>query len=524
MCGIVGIASGTLSMKEVGMFDDLMIVSNLRGRQGSGIITIGKEAGGKELQLHSVKVLGSGIQAISSSEYRKRAYAGTPSVLVGHTRWPTKGGTDIDAVHPHAFKKVVGVHNGTLQRVAQNYVTANESDSNLFYKSVNDLGIEEALAQAKGAYALTYVDVEKQKLNFIRNSERPLAIAKIRWNHFGKTVMWASEAAFLSLILSRSGYKDHEVEIFELPVNQLWSLPIPIAGNIDFEVQENVFSDLRAVKSYVRGSYLGGSAWYDNTFLDGKSGTTHKRSQSLVALPSGPSPIGKETYVWRDGVMVAKADPSKQVFLPPSSQSDEREGAETNAASVGPTRPEGADHEQRREASSEVQDRDRGNDTVVSLEFRRELRKALSRDQQEFEDDLSDVYASRSLVGEEEDPAESVDVLAIANYGGGETDDLVETLSGHYIPYKEAERVLNHGCEYCGNGVTFRDAVAWVGRKEFLCEDCCSDTNALVEMKNHFPNSKIVEAWLDGKLRGVPKPPEDWFNVDGTFDGTRSLH
>lgn len=523
MCGIVGIASGTLSLKEVGMFDDLMIVSNLRGRQGSGIITIGKEAGGKDLHLHNIKVLGSGVQAISSSEYRKRAYGGTPSVLVGHTRWPTKGGTDINAVHPHVFDKVVGVHNGTLQRVAQSYVTQNESDSSLFYQSVNDLGIEEALAQAKGAYALVFVDTENQTLNFIRNHERPLYIAKIRWGMFGKTAMWASEADFLSLILRRSGYKEDEYEIVPLPINELWSLPIPIAGNVDFTVKERIFSDLRSFKPYIRTH--GGSAWYDNTFLDGKSGTTHKRSQTLVHLPQGPSPLGKETYVFRDGVLVAKSDPSKQVFLPPSSQGNERQGAETDAAPVGSSSSEGNDNEQRRAASEEVPDRTRvvEADNLVSLEFRRELRKALSRDQNEFEDDLSDIYASRTLVDVEDDPTESVDPLDIANYGVDPEYGLVETVDDCWVPYCEAKKILDHGCEYCGNGVTFRDHVSWVGRQEFLCEDCCSDGNALTEMKNHFPDSKIVRQWLEGKLRDVPAPPEGWFNVDGTFDGTRTL-
>lgn len=523
MCGIVGMASGSLSQKEVSMFEDLMIVSNLRGRTGSGIITIGKAPGEKDLHLHNIKVLGSGIQAINSSEFHKRAWTGTPSVLVGHTRFPTKGGTDIDAVHPHVYDKVVGVHNGTLQRVAQSYVLATESDSSLLYKHINEVGIEEALAQARGAYALVYVDIESQTLNFIRNNERTLYIAKLRWGNFGKTAMWASEYGFLSLILSRSGYKAEEYTIEALPANELWSLPIPLHGNIDFTVQKDVFSGLRDTQFRSMRSYEGGSAWYDNTFLKNGGASTGTRS-SLVSLPQGPSPIGKETYVWRDGVLVAKSDPTKQVFLPPSSPSNERKGAEKVPALVGPTGSEGNVDEQRPETSAEIPDRSSEHHNVVPQDFLTLVKELTSKAEQEFDDDISDLYADSTLVDPDEDDAMFANIFDNANYGDADVDGLVETVKDHYVTYALADRILKHGCVYCGNGVTFRDHVAWVDKQDFLCEDCCSDGNALAEMRDHYPNSKIVQSWLEGKLRDAPPPPEGWFNVDGTFDGTVSLH
>lgn len=490
-----------------------MIVSNLRGRQGSGIVTVTRDVK-KEHHLHSIKVLGSGIQAIGSSEYRKRVSEGTPSVLIGHTRWPTKGGTDIASVHPHSFEKVVGVHNGTLMRVNQDYVLQNESDSNLLYKSINDDGIVEALAKSRGAYALVFIDTENQTLNFIRNHERPLWFAKVRWNNFGKTVFWASEWGFLHLILTRSGFKKEEYEIVELPVNELWSLPIPMAGQCDFTIQKEVRSDLKAIRPFVRSH--GGHKWYEDTFLEKVDGVR----SSVIHMPQGSTPVGKQTFVWRDGVLIAKEAPHQQVFLPRSSSSNERQGTETLSASVGAASSQGNGDEQRPETSSEVQDR--GPTPRSVNDFPGLVKQFLSKEEVEFDDDLSDVYANEANMLSDP-PFEVDDQLALANYGDGETESLVQTTKNHYLTYSEAKKILDHGCEYCGNGVTFRDSVCWVGKREFVCEDCSTDVHALIEMNNHYPNSELVTAWKEGRLRGVTRPPESWFNVDGTLDGNKAI-
>lgn len=514
MCGIVGAASGSLSQREVNVFEDLMIVSNLRGRQGSGIVTVTRDVK-KEHHLHCIKVVGSGIQAIGSSEYRKRIAEGTPSVLIGHTRWPTKGGTDLDAVHPHIFDKVVGVHNGTLTRVNQDYVLAKESDSNLLYKSINEDGIEEALAKSRGAYALVFIDSEKQTLNFIRNHERPLWFAKVRWNQYGKTLFWASEWGFLNLILTRSGFKKEEYEIVELPTNELWTLEVPMVGQCDFSIQKGVLSDTKAVRPF--RSYQGGHKWYEDTFLEKVEGVR----SSVVHMPSGSTPVGRETFVWRDGALIAKEAPHQQVFLPRSSSSNESQGAEAVQTPVGQAGSEGLSNEQRPQVAAEVPDRGTTSERLIQ-DFPGLVKQFLSKEELEFDDDLSDVYANEANMLADP-PFEVDDQLALANYGDGDVESLVQTTKNHFLTYSEAKKVLDHGCEYCGNGVTFRDSVCWVGKREFVCEDCSTDVHALIEMNNHFPNSELVTAWKEGRLRGVTRPPESWFNVDGTLDGNKAI-
>lgn len=212
MCGIVGAMSSWLSVDEINRFKELMLVSNLRGKDGSGVIFINDSN-----EVDYVKSLGNGIDVCETDDFKNMTsnVKKRPSILIGHTRWPTKGAVDFDNTHPHDVGNIIGVHNGTMDRIMGKWVGNGESDSNLLYHAIQEHGIDEALKQSHGAYALVWVDIDQSTLNIIRNNKRPLYYATMTG---GGTVYWASEYGMLNFILSRHSGK---FEIKSVPEDTL---------------------------------------------------------------------------------------------------------------------------------------------------------------------------------------------------------------------------------------------------------------------------------------------------------------
>jgi len=481
ICGIVGAASRNLVGTEVKTFEDLMIVSNLRGKQGAGVIVV------SEKKVHGVKSVGNGIDVIERESYRKLAYKDC-SILVGHTRWPTKGGVDINAVHPHMFSGLAGVHNGTLRKVRNQTVPDSESDSGAIYKHINEVGVVEALKEAEGAYALVFIDYKTSTLNFIRNFARPLFFAKVNWHSPGRTLYWASEKAFLQLILGRNNIK-HDIE--ELPVNELWQLPCKM--DKDFTKTTGVYA---GAKTWESARWKGGN--------DGEHWARHipfsQSRQSPVSLASkvGPefqkkSDGPKETFVVRDGIVIRKSD-DKQVFLPRPVESDEQKGTEENEVSVHQAGDAGkVSDKQRTKADEKVSDRKRLLTSVPSVGIRQEEREFIQ---------------------------DNIDNLFDAAYGksASETSEvLVETVKGHYVPIKEIRKVCQSGCSYCGDAWDYSSKLAWLDQTEFLCEPCQNSDEAFRTMYDFYPYAKIMRDWMDGNLKNVAPPPESWFGPDGSL-------
>ena len=131
-----------------------------------------------------------------------------PRVLLGHTRAATGGALTKLNAQPFSIKHIIGAHNGVMDAFVDkdNKDTEKEkSDSYLFYEMFAESSLEEALkfgAESYNfAYALTWIDLRDNTLNFLRNKERPL------WrmsSNMGTTTYWASEPIYLNFVDSRS--------------------------------------------------------------------------------------------------------------------------------------------------------------------------------------------------------------------------------------------------------------------------------------------------------------------------------
>lgn len=211
MCGIAGALSSILTKPEIEIFEQLMIISTLRGREGAGIITVDADVDKKNNYnpVKSHKHLHSGLELLNLKGYKDKVYNRPKSALIGHCRFPTKGAANsIENVHPHVADDLCGVHNGTMWSVNSKYLTDNQSDSLALYKLIAAEGVQEAVNKSSGAYALVWVDNAAETINFLRNSDRPLYFATHDWQADRPTTLfWASEKNFLELALARNSLK-----------------------------------------------------------------------------------------------------------------------------------------------------------------------------------------------------------------------------------------------------------------------------------------------------------------------------
>lgn len=206
MCGLIGCA-GQISAKEEKIFKQLLILDTLRGEDSTGVASINLNG-----DVSVAKVVGDPFQLFDTSAYT--AITRTSNrVLIGHNRYATQGKVSRKNAHPFELDTLVGAHNGTL---TNKWELKNGSkydvDSEALYNDIEELGLEQAIGKAKGAWALVWWDKATSKLNFLRNKERPLHYI---YSKDKKVMFWASEAWMLTAIINREGYEHGPINEFK---------------------------------------------------------------------------------------------------------------------------------------------------------------------------------------------------------------------------------------------------------------------------------------------------------------------
>ncbi len=252
MCGLSGVLSTTISDGEFDKFCQLFNVSSLRGEHSSGLFSVKELSEKKKKPSYSVRFM----KGVGSSRWftehnwkgiKEHVHDSSDTVLVaGHCRHATRGSVSSANAHPFNFSNLIGMHNGTLMdnigpKVPKNNGKKNkngmedtETDSESFYRYLNDHTIEEALAELKpysDAYAFVWYDKRDKTLNFLRNNKRPLWFGQTNNN----TLYWASEKEFLQFILNRnygSGYSNNLTKLAEIPADTLISFDVTAASPV----------------------------------------------------------------------------------------------------------------------------------------------------------------------------------------------------------------------------------------------------------------------------------------------------
>lgn len=248
-------------------------MSNLRGWQGAGAITARNNCDSVEV----FKTVGSGLDLAHSADFNQDVFHRkdnrAPAVLIGHTRWPTKGAVSLETTHPHVYNGIYGVHNGTIDSIDGKYITKDQSDSALLFEAISREGVDKVIPTVRGAYALVWIDQEIKTLNFLRNDKRPMHFALCN----NGTIFWASEAGMLQFVLNRTNTK---FELLNLPVDKWHQLDMPLSHQ--YKGNKIVVTDLKSKAPEVaaRAPFLGhGQA-------SGASGTTSGTTISKTATSS----------------------------------------------------------------------------------------------------------------------------------------------------------------------------------------------------------------------------------------------
>lgn len=227
MCGLAGVAGNT-NAKIRDAFNDLLLITQLRGQDSTGVFTVG---GANDI-VKVVKDVGPPNNLFDRKSY-DQVMIGIPKIMAGHCRHKTIGDNNRENAHPYEFDDLVGMHNGTLRSYYQmeghDY---KRTDSHCLYYNIDKYGVEEVIPKLDpdGAWALVWWDKVNERLHFIRNDKRPLWFA---WTKARDAMFWCSEPWMFSAVArhvelwdgSEEG-KEPKSPYFQIPTDTLWSFSV----------------------------------------------------------------------------------------------------------------------------------------------------------------------------------------------------------------------------------------------------------------------------------------------------------
>jgi hypothetical protein len=174
MCGIVGFLGDPNNTYEILKIKYLLHCNQSRGKDATGIWNI-KDKLQKNLDEAEDFIINKSIKWTEDN------------ILIGHCRSSSSGSSKIiDNAHPHEYKNVVGVHNGTLrflydlekkynsnklgkQNVSLDYIKF--TDSQLLYSIINNTNSTKVLSHIEGSAALLFHDKNKPNILYAYRKE-----------------------------------------------------------------------------------------------------------------------------------------------------------------------------------------------------------------------------------------------------------------------------------------------------------------------------------------------------------------
>jgi Glutamine amidotransferase domain len=234
MCGLMGLITGAtngFTKNDIDTMTGLLFMTQLRGTDSTGVCAV------SNLNESSwYKALGTPDKLFESKDWP--TFHGELWTdgrgMFGHCRAATRGTVNIDNAHPFEVKRADGttvtlVHNGTLSEVQT--LTGKDShdvDSKWLAEMIAEHGADKALGLINGPIATIWHDSADGTINWYRNYERPLFMAKSRDNRIylqseKETMIWA-RMKFTLLF--------DEADIFEIATHQHYSFDIEKGGDV----------------------------------------------------------------------------------------------------------------------------------------------------------------------------------------------------------------------------------------------------------------------------------------------------
>ena len=232
MCGLVGMVLKTQSggtTTDANLFEQLLYIDALRGDDSTGVAALYNDG--------SIKALKEACPADMFRNTKEwnlffQSIVSKGKAIIGHNRKKTIGTVSDETAHPFVIdNRYVFMHNGTL--FSHKHLADTEVDSEALgihlTKCEGDVKqIEEALSKVYGAYAVAWIDQEKECLYLLRNKDRPLHLAKTPWGY-----IFCSEPGFIAAAAMRNSTKLDWIK--EIEVDTLYTID---CTNVDINMTE----------------------------------------------------------------------------------------------------------------------------------------------------------------------------------------------------------------------------------------------------------------------------------------------
>lgn len=206
MCGLVGVY-GDLYVDHLKYFRQALVCDYFRGKHSTGMTAV--KANG---DVFNKKVAVDPITFLDLKSVEDNIL-NTNTLIMGHNRHATLGGINAQNAHPFEHGNITLMHNGTLSNKHQLQTKYDApffgTDSELVCYLIDKVGVEEVIPLLEGAFALTWYDASDKTFNFIRNDERPMAMALA-----GDVLLYASEWRMMTWLMERNKLNIKDFDLF----------------------------------------------------------------------------------------------------------------------------------------------------------------------------------------------------------------------------------------------------------------------------------------------------------------------
>jgi len=263
MCGITGVINLSdfkLGLDEKKLFKDLLVATSLRGKHSTGMFTVPLD------NSKNVKTFKSAVCAgefIETKQFKEVIQDFSDyKYVVGHTRYATNGLINNENAHPFSCEHITLVHNGNVANKHEICLLGDKKgsdcqvDSESLAIALSKNNICNFIEKVEGAFAIVWYDRINRKLNFIRNTERPLHFAIIKDEN---VILFASEAEALYFVAKRNNIKLSK--IFSLDVGTL----LTFDKDRNYEIKK-IYNGKQVRPAYT--PYVGYAHTYYNNYND----------------------------------------------------------------------------------------------------------------------------------------------------------------------------------------------------------------------------------------------------------------